>query len=413
MGVHRKNLALAAALAASVIAWNGEVRSAGAVPVAQDIRIGEHADKTRIVIDLDAKVSFKVFRLADPYRVIVDLPEIDWQLGKNGRNLKGGFVRGLRYGRFRPGESRIVFDLDRPAKVLKSFIIPPRDKKSFRLVIDLSKQTRQAFLASLRAHAPVAAKSPATVKDKKSAGAARHIPPVLKSRPEKGEKFAIVIDPGHGGLDPGAIGANGSYEKNVTLKFARELRKALQATGRYKVYLTRNDDRFISLRGRVAIARKHNANLFLSIHADSIADRNFRGGGVYTLSETASDKEAAELAAKENRADVIAGVDLTSHDDQVASILIDLTQRETMNYSARFAERLINELRKYLHMRRKPHRFAGFRVLKAPDVPSVLVELGYLSNLQDERMLSSHGYRQKIAKSMVRAIENYVAALAI
>lgn len=406
--LYRSFWALKLCLAVALAVFAGQTQDAQAAASASAIRIGEHPDKTRIVIDLDADVSYRIYRLADPYRIVVDLPEIDWKLTKKNRLLKHGIIRGLRYGRFRPGASRIVFDLGGPARIAKTFMIPPRNNNGFRLVIDLMPQTRAAFLASLKLRAP-RRKSPAL----KTANRAKTAlgTPRPKSWPGKGEKFLIVIDPGHGGLDPGAIGVNGTYEKNVTLAFARQLRKILQSTGRYTVRLTRNDDRFISLRNRVMFARKHRANLFISIHVDSIADARFRGGGIYTLSEKASDKEAAALAAKENRADVIAGVDLTIHNDQVASILIDLTQRETMNFSARFAERLIPELKPYVHLRNKPHRFAGFRVLKAPDVPSVLIELGYLSNRQDEKMLTSVKARGKIAKSMVRAIDGYVAAL--
>ncbi|MBT7288615.1 MAG: N-acetylmuramoyl-L-alanine amidase, partial [Rhodospirillaceae bacterium] len=213
--------------------------------------------------------------------------------------------------------------------------------------------------------------------------------------------------PGHGGVDPGAIGISGIFEKRVTLAMARQVGKAIQALGRQRVRLTRNRDIFIPLRRRVAIARAAGAELFVSIHADSIANRRVRGGGIYTLSENSSDKEAAALAAKENRADLIAGVNLSGHDDEVASILIDLTQRETMNYSAQFAAALVPELRQLIQMRRKPHRFAGFVVLKAPDVPSVLIELGYLSNRRDEKMLTSPRSRAAIAKAIARSVDNY------
>lgn len=408
--LYRKFLLLMICLAAASVILNGAATDATAATSASAIRIGEHPDKTRIVIDLNAGVKHKVYRLADPYRIVVDLPEIDWARTKKGRLLKDGIIRGLRYGRFRPGESRIVFDLSGPAKVDKAFMIAPRNNKGYRLVIDLKRQSRAAFLASLKLRTPQR-KPPSKKTKMRDKGRAALVSPTPQSRPKKGEKFSIVIDPGHGGIDPGAIGVNGTYEKNITLAFARQLQRVLQSTGRYTVHLTRRDDRFISLKGRVTIARKFNANLFISVHADSIADRKFRGGGIYTLSEKASDKEAAELAAKENRADVIAGVDLTTHDDQVASILIDLTQRETMNFSVRFAEKLIPAMKPYVHLRNKPHRFAGFRVLKAPDVPSVLIELGYLSNRQDEKMLTSVKSRGNIAKSMVRAIDSYVAAL--
>ena len=190
---------------------------------------------------------------------------------------------------------------------------------------------------------------------------------------------------------------------------AYRIRKAISALGRQRVKFTRYRDTFVPLRRRIAIARKAGADLFLSIHADSIANRQIRGGGIYTLSEKASDKESAALAANENRADLIAGLNLKVHDDEVASILIELTQRETMNYSAKFATSLISELRQLISMRRKPHRFAGFVVLKAPDVPSVLIELGYLSNRLDERMLTNPKSLSAIARAIARAVDNYFA----
>jgi N-acetylmuramoyl-L-alanine amidase len=224
------------------------------------------------------------------------------------------------------------------------------------------------------------------------------------------QKPLVMIDPGHGGVDPGAIGISGIFEKRVTLSMALQVQKAILATGRQRVRLTRSRDRFIPLRRRVAIARAAGADLFLSIHADSIANRKVRGGGIYTLSENASDKESAALAAKENRADLIAGLNLKGHDDEVTSILIELTQRETMNYSAQFAAALVPELRQLIHMRRKPHRFARFVVLKAPDVPSVLIETGYLSNRRDEKMLTSPRSRAAIARAIARAVDGYFKA---
>ena len=228
-----------------------------------------------------------------------------------------------------------------------------------------------------------------------------------KPKRDPAQKPLVVIDPGHGGVDPGAIGVSGIFEKHVTLAMAHQIRKAILTLGRQRVKLTRYRDTFISLRRRVAVARAIGADLFLSVHADSITDRSIRGGGVYTLSEKASDKESAALAAKENRADLIAGLNLKVHDDEVASILIELTQRETMNYAAQFAASLLPELRQSIRMRRKPHRFAGFVVLKAPDVPSVLIELGYLSNRRDEKMLTNPKSQAAMAAGVARAVNNY------
>jgi N-acetylmuramoyl-L-alanine amidase len=217
----------------------------------------------------------------------------------------------------------------------------------------------------------------------------------------------IVLDPGHGGKDPGAIGANGTMEKDVNLQMAKQLKALLEATGRYKVVLTRTDDRLLPLRQRIDIARAAKADLFISLHADHNEKTELRGASVYTLSENASDAEAAEVAARENKDGVITGVDLTTQSPVVTSILIDLAQRETKNLSARFASLLTDQLAERTLVLRDSHRFAGFVVLKALDVPSVLLELGYLSNSDDEAALSSKRHRRIVAKSIRDAIDRY------
>ena len=217
----------------------------------------------------------------------------------------------------------------------------------------------------------------------------------------------IVIDPGHGGIDPGAVGRSGVFEKRLTFAAARELKRELSRGGRYRVVLTRDGDTFLRLRDRFAAARRYRADLFVSLHADTIRNKNVRGLSVYTLSEKASDKEAAELAEQENKADLIAGVDLTHEPSEVTNILIDLAQRETMNESARFARHLVDELRKVTKLLRNSHRFAGFAVLKAPDVPSVLIEMGFLSNSRDERRLLEPAYRARLAKAVRRAVDRH------
>ncbi len=230
-------------------------------------------------------------------------------------------------------------------------------------------------------------------------------PPVPPRAPEKP---LIVIDPGHGGEDPGAIGVGGIYEKDITLAVARELRRQLEATGRYRVLLTREKDVFIRLRERVGIARDVGADLFLSLHADSITSGSVRGLSVYTLSDKASDREAEMLAAKENRADAIVGVNLAGESDLVASILIDLAQRDTMNHSKRFAKTVLEHVRRDVTvLPSKPHRQAGFAVLTAPDVPSVLVEMGYLSSPKDASQLNSPKHRQRLARGVTRAVDSY------
>jgi N-acetylmuramoyl-L-alanine amidase len=217
----------------------------------------------------------------------------------------------------------------------------------------------------------------------------------------------VVIDPGHGGVDPGATGVSGIYEKFITLAVARELKVALERSGRYRVHLTRDRDVFIRLRDRVAIARQYGADLFISLHADAVQNPQIRGLSVYTLSQNASDNEAQTLAEKENKADLIAGIDLSHESADVAGILIDLAQRETMNRSAGFAGELVDEVGHDLDLLDNTHRFAGFAVLKAPDVPAVLVEMGYLSNDEEERNLRQPQYRGRLAKSIAKAVDRF------
>jgi N-acetylmuramoyl-L-alanine amidase len=232
-------------------------------------------------------------------------------------------------------------------------------------------------------------------------------------KPLLGNLPLIYIDPGHGGPDPGTIGHNGTYEKNVTLAVARELQRQLLATGRYRVKLTRGGDQYVPLRSRFEMAREDRADIFISLHADSSFVGDPRGASVYTLSETSSDAEAAALATKENKADLIDGVDLTKQNAVVTSILIDLTQRETKNMSAHLAELMVDQLGKTTLLLPNTHRFAGFAVLKAPDIPSILIEMGYLSNVQDEALLLSAEHQANLAGAMLRAIDGYFAATVV
>ena len=221
----------------------------------------------------------------------------------------------------------------------------------------------------------------------------------------------IVLDPGHGGLDPGTIGASGYYEKNVVMVAVREMARQLNATGRYRVALTRSGDRYIALRDRVARARSAKAELFVSVHADSHPNRWTRGASVYTLSEGASDREAAALAAKENKADIVAGVDFRGKPSDITSILIDLSQRETINLSRTFAGILVDALaHNGIGLLGRSHRHAGFAVLTAPDTPAVLLEMGYLSNRQDERLLVQTAHVRRLADAIVDAADRYFAS---
>ena len=251
---------------------------------------------------------------------------------------------------------------------------------------------------------------PRPARGAQAAGAPARRPPGCSAAPRREDtKRVIVIDPGHGGVDPGAVSLRGVYEKSITLDIAQEIERQLTQTGRYTAVLTRTDDSFVRLRQRVALARQAGADLFISIHADSLSNHAIGGMSIYTLSETASDREAEALAAKENKADIIVGVDLRDESPQVSTILIDLAQRETKNLSAKLARSMIDEIGRDRRLLPKPHRFAGFAVLTAPDVPSVLIELGYLSNRTDEHELLDPGHRQRLGRGIQRALDRFFA----
>jgi N-acetylmuramoyl-L-alanine amidase len=400
--VVRIGIVVLAALVLWAGPWTGDVL---AEPVASEARTGVHTDQTRFVLELSEKVEFRVFALADPFRVVIDLPRVEFKLPANAHVAGVGLIKGFRYGLYRPGTSRIVLDVDGPVAIRKSFLLPPRGNYPYRFILDLEPSTREA-LAKRRRLPPLAAR----------ATLAPPLNPSLKPQKKRqgaNRKKLIVVDPGHGGVDPGTLSVSGVREKDITLAMAREVKRRFEASGRYRVVLTRKTDVFLRLRERIIIARDIGADLFMSLHADSLRNHKVRGASVYTLSETASDKEAGRLAAKENKADIIAGEDLSGHDAEVAHILIDLTQRETMNTSVRFAKVLVKEMGRAIRLLRNTHRFAGFAVLKAPDIPSVLVEMGYLSNRQDERLLRSPKHRAKIANAMILAVDRFFAEVPI
>ena len=362
------------------------------------LRIGQGVGSVRLVFDADSKFDYNVFLLSNPKRLVVDVKDSNVR-SQIERNVdKNNVLSNIRVGKTPDGDARIAFDLKQPAIVKKVFMLPPQSSFGWRFVIDMEVSSEREFAAHIgNQHAFVNSSA------KKSTKTASKSPAVSKSN----SKRIIVLDPGHGGQDPGAIGVSGVYEKNITLAMARELKKILEKDGDYKVYLTRNRDVFIPLRERVKIARRYKADLFLSIHADSALNKNAKGLSVYTLSETASDKEAAALAERENKADVIAGLNFAEHSKEVSDILINLAQRETMNRSSEFANFMVQEMRKSVKLLDNTHRFAGFAVLKAPDVPAVLLEMGYLSNRTEEKLLRQESYRRKLAKSASAAIDRY------
>jgi len=369
---------------------------AHAESAATGVRIGVSAAATRFVLDLTDEVPFKVYTMRDPYRVVVDLPELAWKVDPTAAREHGGVIERFRFGLFKPGTFRVVLDVSKPVAVHSAVALPPRDSHLHRLVLDISPISKSQFdrtYVGPPPPEPVAARAP---------------PPAEGAKRADG-KHVVAIDPGHGGVDPGATGVSGIYEKELTLAAAKELKRQLEASGRYQVVLTRDKDVFLPLHERVQIARNVRAELFISLHADSIASDSILGSTVYTLSEKASDAQAAALAADENKSDVIAGANLDGYSGEVADILIDLAQRETKNDSAKYAHDLVEELDKSGRVLEHGVRSAGFAVLKAPDVPSILLEMGYLSNPREERELRDPAYRVKLMTAVKRAIDVYFA----
>lgn len=383
------------------------------LPVAIDIGLSEDGDRTRLEVELSDPVGVQVFTLTDPDRVVIDMPEVLWRVADNAPPARNGAVQSYRYGLFREGNSRFVLDLNEPVRYSEPIVLPPQGGRAFRLVLDLYPTTPEAFAAN--AGWPAASRGAQRFGETSVASAGQDAaPPSPEGQApasDNAHKPIIVVDAGHGGIDPGTHGANGIQEKDIVLAVAKDLRDTLEATGHYTVHLTRDTDTFIPLRGRVEIARAAKADLFVSLHIDSHERSDIRGASVYTLSEDASDREAARLAEKENMSDVIAGVDLTSEDSPVASILIDLAQRNTMNRSVRFAETVLTKLREATYVRPStPHRSAGFAVLKAPDVPAVLIELGYITNQMDEREMETEAWRLGVSQAITEAIDAHFGA---
>jgi N-acetylmuramoyl-L-alanine amidase len=377
------------------------------LPVASDARLAGDTKLTRFVLDLDRTIQFRAFALDDPYRLVIDIPQVNFRLppgsGTNGR----GLVKAFRYGMVMPGGSRLVFDLTGPVKIGNATMLDGANDQPPRLVLELEEVDRPTFLQSLHANGrpelkPAASESMAAV-------APQGAPPPKPAAPSD-SRPVVVIDPGHGGVDNGTRSGE-EMEKNLVLAFGLALRDRLEKSGKYRVVMTRGDDTFIPLDDRVKFAHSQAAALFVSIHADYLprGEGDAQGATIYTVSDKASDAEAERLAEAENRADAIGGVDLREEPTEVADILIDLAQRETRTFSNRFARLLMGEMKSTVRLHKNPLKSAGFRVLKAPDVPSVLVELGYVSNKSDLEHLVSESWRSKTVAAMAQAIDVFLA----
>ncbi|MEI6986214.1 MAG: N-acetylmuramoyl-L-alanine amidase [Rhodospirillaceae bacterium] len=513
------NVLLAAVVTAILLGLPTLASTQEAPPSASVIaaRVGVHPDKTRFVLETSQRVTLRATLQGDPYRMVIDLPELAWP-GAEKPRAGNGVIRSYHVEQLQPGSLRLVLELTGPVRIGTAMVMEPSEGHQSRLVLDLARVTPDAFQPdvfqpdkglvrsdhsppvitafkttpkpvvsltpptlpspALASPSPPALATPALAtpalanparatpaRATKTPNAVASSPPIsliplipiARSAPQPDQtpadessvpqppaqspalrlaspalrltsmvpppsppgigtkprriapagKPMIALDPGHGGIDPGATGINGIHEKDITLATALEVRRQLEATGRFRVMMTREDDEFVALRERVARARQAGADLLISMHADSIAKSAIRGMSIYTLSDKGSDHEAEMLAAKENRADAIGGIDLSNENDLVASILIDLAQRDTRNHSRRLATLVLREAGHGLKLLPTPDRSAAFAVLTAPDVPSVLIEMGYLSSPEDAMLLTHGAHRQRLATALVHAIDGY------
>lgn len=421
--------AIAALLAVAPLAGS---RADPAPPIAIAAQSEVRGHESRLTFTLQSCVPAEAYVLDSPARAIIDLPEVNFQIDPreglaaleskprrharpqdnksehqpppgavaSGSAPDSGLLASYRFGKLAPGKSRIVADLTGPAAIVSVSCGPAPGASELTLVLTPSSEA--AFKAAARAGA-----------EKQAQAAALDTAPVQPPAPQTpaSQKPVIVIDPGHGGVDTGALGHDRAIEKFVVLDFAKVLAAKLRSGDHYQVVLTREDDTFVPLGERVRIARRLNAALFVSIHADALASNGdeVQGATVYTVSDRASDAEAARVAEHENKANSAAGEETKADKSDVNDILFELTRRETRAYSHVFARSLSEYFKVAARLNKNPRRSAGFVVLKAPDVPSVLLELGYLSNPADAADLSSPVWRDKAASQTAKAINSFFA----
>jgi N-acetylmuramoyl-L-alanine amidase len=363
-------------------------------------RVTGTMQSTRFEADISSSVGFSATAVKSPYRVIIDIPDVSFDLPAGAGRKAGGLVRSFRYGLVEERKSRIVLDVSGPVLIGKSQVFPAKGKKPAHIIVEILPTTPENFKLTYESEHPGDGASEQTAAITPAA-----VPRAQQT--EADQRKVIVIDAGHGGIDPGALSHKRTKEKDVVLAYGLALRDVLQKSPNYKVVMTRDSDTFISLDERVKIARDNKADLFIAIHADTVDEKDVRGTTLYTVSDKATDAEAEALAQKENRADVIAGIDLGNQTKTVSDILINLAQRESKNQALYFTKKAVAQLQPYARFTGKPVRSAAFVVLKAPDVPSILVELGYLSSKEDEALLSSSDWRSNMATAMAHAVDDY------
>ncbi|MCE3254603.1 MAG: N-acetylmuramoyl-L-alanine amidase [Rickettsiaceae bacterium] len=362
------------------------------------ISISDSNNQTELEFELSKTPKYRIFTISNPERLVIDFE--DSLMVAKIQKFTHPTISLVRNSINRQGQTRIVFDLKNPIEISGSQISDNKSKKYLAITLSPKNSSKTQNVKLVETKVPT--DEITKLLDKKT-GTVKYVIKKAKILP------TIIIDSGHGGKDPGTTGKYArSKEKHITLAYSIELKKQLDKTGKFKVFLTRDKDYFIPLNERVAIARRLKADLFISLHADSSPDSVTSGLSIYTLSENSSDKQAELLAQKENKADIIGGANFSDASGDILNTLINLSQRSTMNESAQFAEIVIKSIKeKEVATLQKGHRFAGFRVLTAPDVPSVLIELGYLSNKNEEKILNSINHKKKVAQALVLAVENY------
>lgn len=367
------------------------------LPVAFSGNIAGDTTSTRFFIDFDKNLSLQTFYMDKPNRIVIDLDEVVFNFGEENKLVPRGLITDIQYGRISKGRSRIVLTLFSPVEIIKSSMKRRLDEDKYRLLLDMDSTDVKTYEALLQGQQQTLGSSGGIAQK------GDRVRPVEK----KEGRFTIVVDPGHGGIDGGAVGKNGTKEKDIVLRFSKTVRDVLERSGPFDVLMTRDEDVFLSLRERLEFSRRSKADLFISIHADSLRQRFVRGSTIYTLSKKASDKLSEQMAETENSADLVAGLAVPEQVDAVADILVDLTTSETKRFSKRFSSILVRNMGQEVRLINNPQRSAAFGVLKAPEVPSVLLELGYLSNQEDEKLIQTKDWQNKAAGAIARSVLDF------
>ncbi len=362
---------------AALLTGGGKV-FAGTKVALNGIRVSQTSEEhTRVVFDLSSGVEHKLFTLSNPPRIVIDFKGTHESNALSVSNKKTSLMRNMRSADKSSGDLRVVLDLKRKVRP-RSFSLQPDGKSGHRLVVDLHSTNL----------------SPTPIKTSQ------------QEQRKRKKEYIIAVDAGHGGRDPGAVGRKGTREKDITLAVAKKMKTLINRTPGYRAVMTRDGDRYIGLRNRVKIARDNRADLFLSIHADSFKNSKVEGGSVYALSLRGASSEAAKwIAEKENSSDLFGGISLDDKDDLIASVLLDLSQTATIQDSRELGSAVLKQMGKVSKLNNNKVQHAGFAVLKAPDMPSILIETAFLSNPKEERKLRSSKHQQKLAKAVFAGIK--------